>query len=221
MSWRLNRTATYWPPLLWPQQRFFPVLQVCSTGGMGAQPHWDMFLIPASSLQLVWSPTGLISNCNCSIGGLRAHSAGCWLSLPHLASNWLNFQCIELYNCSTSTFFLWASQIALIQPVHGHGYILIFVERCTYYLHRCISYFDSPAESEVYIQWIYHESIKLNGSDYCYVWLTIQSNISHLIIHSEMIKQSFFEQFNFVLVICLHTVWMWNSSIWPGGILVV
>ena len=29
----------------------------------------------------------LLSNCNCSIGGLRAHSAGCWLSLPHLVSD--------------------------------------------------------------------------------------------------------------------------------------
>ena len=29
----------------------------------------------------------LISNCNCSIRGLRAYSAGCWLSLPHLVSN--------------------------------------------------------------------------------------------------------------------------------------
>ena len=27
------------------------------------------------------------------------------------------------------TFFLWASQIALIQPVHGQGYILIFLNR--------------------------------------------------------------------------------------------
>ena len=47
-----------------------------------------------SYLQLVWSPkTDLISNCNCTIGGLRAHSAGCWLplyrilSLTHLISN--------------------------------------------------------------------------------------------------------------------------------------
>ena len=29
----------------------------------------------------------LLSTCNCSVGGLRAHSAGCWLSLPHLVSN--------------------------------------------------------------------------------------------------------------------------------------
>ena len=34
----------------------------------------------------------------------------------------------SLYNSSTSTF-LWASQIALIQPVHGQGYILIFLDR--------------------------------------------------------------------------------------------
>ena len=32
------------------------------------------------------------------IRGLRAPSAGCWLSLPHLVSNWLNFLCTELYN---------------------------------------------------------------------------------------------------------------------------
>ena len=56
----------------------------------------------------------LLSNCNCSIGGLRAPSAGCWFSLPHLISNWLHFLSSPgLYNCSTSTFFLWASQIAL------------------------------------------------------------------------------------------------------------
>ena len=46
----------------------------------------------------------------------------------NLFSNWLNFQCTELYNNSPSTF-LWASQIALIQPVHGQGYILIFLDR--------------------------------------------------------------------------------------------
>ena len=66
--------------------------------------------------------------CNCSIRGLRAPSAGYWSSLPHLISNWLNFLCTELYNCSKPTF-LWASQIALIQPVHGQSYILIFLNR--------------------------------------------------------------------------------------------
>ena len=71
---------------------------------------------------LVWSPNWLI-------GGLRAPSAGCWLSLLHLISNWLNFLCTELYNNSMPTFFLWASQIALIQPIHGQGYTLLFLDR--------------------------------------------------------------------------------------------
>ena len=51
------------------------------------------------------------------------------LSPTDLISNWWNFLCTELYNSSTSTFFLWASQIALIQPVHGQGYILILLDQ--------------------------------------------------------------------------------------------
>ena len=67
---------------------------------LGAQPLWVLVCSTASYLQLVWSP------------------------------NSLNFLCTELYNSSTSTFFLWASQIALIQPVYGQGYnILIFLDR--------------------------------------------------------------------------------------------
>ena len=121
-SWILNRTATYWLPLLWPQQSFFPVLLGCSTGGLRAQPLWDMFLNPASSsnwsdLQLLtresWGPTLLGATSLYSIFSPTA----------------LNFQFTELYNCSTPTFYLWASQIALIQFVHGHDYILIFLDR--------------------------------------------------------------------------------------------
>ena len=78
--------------------------------------------------------------------------SGCWFSLPHLISNSLHFLCTELYNSSTPTFFLWASQIALNQPVHCQGYILIFLDRMPCYLDRCISYLDSPARSEVNIQ---------------------------------------------------------------------
>ena len=40
VSWRLNRTATYWPPILWPWQLFFPVLLGCSTGH---GPHSSIF----------------------------------------------------------------------------------------------------------------------------------------------------------------------------------
>ena len=59
--------------------------------------------VPQSS---VLSLTRLIPNCNCSIGGLRAHSVGCWLSLPHLVTNGSGLQTnrfpvfTELYNSS-------------------------------------------------------------------------------------------------------------------------
>ena len=121
-SWRPNRTATYWPPVYWPWPRFFPVLLGCSTGGLEGPVS-----LGAGYLYRILSLTRLIINW--LIGGLRAPSAGCQLSLPHLVSNWLNFLCTELYNSSTSTFFLWASQIALIQPIHGQGYTLLFLDR--------------------------------------------------------------------------------------------
>ena len=43
VSWRLNWTATYWPPLSWPLQCFFPVLLGCSTGGLGHGSHSSIF----------------------------------------------------------------------------------------------------------------------------------------------------------------------------------
>ena len=58
--------------------------------------------VPQSS---ILSLTRLIPNC--SIAGLRAPSAGCWLSLSHLVSNWSGLQTnwlsvfTELYNSST------------------------------------------------------------------------------------------------------------------------
>ena len=45
-----------------------------------------------------------------------------------------------LYNCLTSTCFLWTSYLHPIQPVHSQGYTLISSTGCTSYLHRCISY---------------------------------------------------------------------------------
>ena len=88
---------------------------------------WDMFsfqhlLSNSSDPQLVWSPNWLI-------GGLRASSAGCWLSLTHLVSNWLNFLCSVLYNSSTPTFFLWASQLHSFNPSTVKVIILIFLNR--------------------------------------------------------------------------------------------
>ena len=56
VSWRLNRTATYWPPLFWLWQPFFPVLMGCPAGGLGTQlllGHASHSSI--SSLQLIWT----------------------------------------------------------------------------------------------------------------------------------------------------------------------
>ena len=118
-SWRPNWTATYWPPLLWPSV----FLLGCSTWGLGAQPLWDMFLNPASSLQLTD-----------------------FLSSP------------GLYNCSTPTFFLWASQITLNQPVHGQGYILIFLDRMHLLFTQVHFLFWQPEQGRksIYNSWFGH-----------------------------------------------------------------
>ena len=52
--------------------------------GPGAQPLWVLVFYRILSL------TGLVSKL--SIGCLKAPSAGCWLSLPHLVSNWSGHQ---------------------------------------------------------------------------------------------------------------------------------
>ena len=56
-SWRPNKDCNILTPkLFWLSQPFFPVLLGCSTRGLGAQPLCgDMVLIPASSLQLIWT----------------------------------------------------------------------------------------------------------------------------------------------------------------------
>ena len=99
-------------------------------------------LTPSSS---VFSSTSFSCGWAAQPGVLRAQpSAVSWFSLPRTATNWL--QVTEpvcgtgLYNCLTSTCFLWASDLHPIQPVHSQGYTLMSSTTCTYYLHRCISY---------------------------------------------------------------------------------
>ena len=65
VSWRLNRTATYWPPqLFWLSQPFFPILLCSSTGGLGHGSHSSIFsptdihLPPASvTIQTQFNPS--------------------------------------------------------------------------------------------------------------------------------------------------------------------
>ena len=98
-SCKLNRTATYWPPLLWPYQRFFPILLGCSTGGLGTQPllgHASHSIIFTPTHLRFWTPTTQSGVLRTPL--LGAGSLGSILSLTHL-----NFLCTELYYCFTST----------------------------------------------------------------------------------------------------------------------
>ena len=90
----------------------------CSTGGLGTQSPWDMFLIPASSLQLTWT--------SCHRGYIII-----WHPLFFLRASQFRTQ----FNPSTVKVISWYSSTG-----------------CTCYLHRCISYFDGLARSDVNIQ---------------------------------------------------------------------
>ena len=70
----------------------------CSTGGLGAQPLWDMVLILASSLQLQ------LQLLNRGAWGLPLLGAGSLYSI--LSPTLSNFLCTELYYCFTPTQYL-------------------------------------------------------------------------------------------------------------------
>ena len=77
-SWRPNRTATYSPPHTYGHQRFFPILQGCSTGGLGPSS-----LLVAGFLYYILSPN--------SIGGPEGPFFGCCFSLLHFLSKLTDF----------------------------------------------------------------------------------------------------------------------------------
>ena len=87
---------------------------------LGAQPLWDMFLIPASSLQLQllnWGPEG-----PASLG------AGSLYSIESPTD--LNFLSPGLYNNLTSTLLPACVTIShSVQPLDSQGHILIFLDR--------------------------------------------------------------------------------------------
>ena len=118
-SWRPNRTATYWPPLLWPQQCFFPVLLGCSTvGPVGPETLGAGFFL----LHLIsnWSDLQLTD----------------FLSTPGLYNNLtptlLPASVTILHSFNPSTVKV------IISWYSSTGW--------TSYLHRCISYFDRGSE---------------------------------------------------------------------------
>ena len=98
-SWRPNRTAIYWPQLLWSSA-------LClsrSPGLLNRRPRgplcWVMAFFTASYQHLLWTPIK---------SGAPSPFGLAWLSLPHLAYNSVsNSNCnsvlTELYNSSTPT----------------------------------------------------------------------------------------------------------------------
>ena len=87
--------------------------------GPGAQPLWDIVLIPASSLQLQLLSRG-------------PESPLCWVLVLSTTSflQLLNFLSPGLYNNLTPTLLPASVTIShSIQPVHSQGYILIFLDR--------------------------------------------------------------------------------------------
>ena len=116
-----TKTAIYWPPSSSGHS------SVYFSFPWAAQPEaWGWF----SLLDLKHCFKTLISNCNSSIGGLRPPSAGCWFSLPHHISSWLT-SCLHsgyiIVRLPPSSCERHKSHS--IQPVHGQGYILIFLDR--------------------------------------------------------------------------------------------
>ena len=114
-----TKTATYWPASNSSGYHSLSFLfsWAAQPGAWGPRLCWDMVLIPASSLQLIWT--------SCRWGYIII---------------WRPPTSCERHNSHS------------IQPLDSQGHPLISLTRCTCYLHRCISYFDSWAGSEVNMQ---------------------------------------------------------------------
>ena len=106
------------------------------------------------SLSGTWSSfQHLLSNCNCSIGGLGTPLLGAG-SLYRIFSPTAWTSCRRGYIIIwRPLFFLRASQFCTqFNPSTVKVISWYSSTGCTCYLHRCISYFDSLAGSEVNIQ---------------------------------------------------------------------
>ena len=114
-SWRLNRTVTYWPPLLWPSVLCLsrspellnrrPGAQLSAGCWLLSLPHLYSKLSGLQLTDLLSSPSYIILQRPPSWGRHKLHS----------------------FNPSTVNV------------------IISWLTECTCYLQRCISYFDRPA----------------------------------------------------------------------------
>ena len=126
-SWRPNRTATYWPPLLWPSAF------LSSSPGLLNQGPGGPASLGAGFLYRILSPTRLIPNSQSGAWGLLLLGAGFLyrnLSPTGLVSKLTDFLSSLSYiivqhppsSCGRHNF-------VLIQPVHGEGYNILIIPR--------------------------------------------------------------------------------------------
>ena len=108
-------------PTLWAITAFFfPVLQGCSTGGLGTQPLWVLVFSTTSYLRLVLISPNWLTSC------LHPGYMILWRPLFFLRSVTISHS----FNPSTIKVIIsWYSSTG-----------------CTCYLHRCISYFWQPGQ---------------------------------------------------------------------------
>ena len=103
-SWRPNRTATYWPPLLWPSALCLsrsPVLLNRRPGGPAL--YWVLAFSTAFCHQLIWSPKLV------------------W-STTGPVSKLTDFLSSPSYIIVQRPLLLVGVTIALIQPIQGQSY---------------------------------------------------------------------------------------------------
>ena len=134
--------------------------------GPGAQPLWDMILIPASSFQLQLLNRG-------------PEGPLCWVLVLSTASylqlTWTSCHRGYIIICRP-LFFLRASQFRTqFNPSTVKVISWYSSTGCTCYVHRCIFYFDSLAGSEVNVQQSVYSTLSIHlhiiGSKNCNVIL--------------------------------------------------
>ena len=121
-SWRLNRTATYWPPLLW-LSAFLSHSPGLLNWGPGTQPLWVLVFSNASYLQLVWSPPA-----QSGAWGLLLLGAGFLYRILSptggLQTDWISCA-LSYIIVQRPPSFCGHHNFALIQPVHSQGYNIL------------------------------------------------------------------------------------------------